>query len=147
MFVFGLTVKEVREKREQRAHHPLGYYQRSQRIQRVVDCFTDDRFCRHEPGLFAWIKDTLVDDYDDYFHLADFESYVEEQERAGQTFCDRSRWARMAIQNVARIGKFSSDRTVQEYARDIWGLLPVNSRTRSRRLQGPRGAGDRGPTG
>jgi starch phosphorylase len=125
IFTFGLTAKEVQEKREQRAHHPLEHYHRSQRIRRVVDSFADDRFCPHEPGLFSWIKDALLGEHDDYFHLADFERYVEEQARVDQAYGDRSRWARMAILNVARIGKFSSDRAIQEYAREIWGLKSV----------------------
>jgi starch phosphorylase len=90
-----------------------------------VDSFADGRFSRHEPGLFTWIRDTLLDERDDYFHLADFESYVEQQVRAARAYADRSCWTRMAILNVARIGNFSSDRTIQEYARDIWGLKRV----------------------
>jgi starch phosphorylase len=125
IFIFGLTAKDVQELRTRRAHHPVEYYRRSQRIQRVVDSFADGRFSRHEPGLFTWIKDTLLDEHDDYFHLADFESYVEQQARASQAYADRRGWTQMAILNVARIGKFSSDRTVQEYARDIWGLKSV----------------------
>jgi starch phosphorylase len=121
IFIFGLTAKEAQERR---ARHPLEYYQRSHRIRRVLDTFAGDLFC-HQPGLFAWIKDALLDEHDDYFHLADFASYVEQQARAGKAFCDRSRWARMAILNVARIGKFSSDRAIREYARQIWSLESV----------------------
>jgi glycogen phosphorylase len=125
IFIFGLTANEAQKMREHRAHHPLEYYQRSHRIRRVVDSFAGDRFCRQEPGLFTWIKDALLDERDDYFHLADFESYVAEQARADQAFRDQSRWTRMAILNVARIGRFSSDRAVQEYARETWGLKSV----------------------
>ncbi|HUY90490.1 MAG TPA: glycogen/starch/alpha-glucan family phosphorylase [Pirellulales bacterium] len=120
-----LTAKQAERMREQRAYRPAEIYHRSVRIRRVVDSFADDRFCRSEPGLFAWIKHALLDERDDNWVLADFESYLDEQAKAGQTFCDRSRWTRMAILNVARIGKFSSDRAVQEYARDIWGLRSV----------------------
>jgi starch phosphorylase len=64
----------------------------------------------------------VLDANDEHFHLADFTPYVEAQEKAGNTFRDRGRWTRMAILNVARMGKFSSDRTVTEYAREIWGV-------------------------
>jgi glycogen phosphorylase len=125
IFFFGLTAKETQQMRDQRTYHPWDYYQRSRRIRRVVDSFADDRFCRQEPGLFTWIKDALLDEHDDYFHLADFESYVEQQAGADQAYCNRSHWTRMAILNVAHIGKFSSDRAIQEYAREIWGLKSV----------------------
>jgi starch phosphorylase len=90
-----------------------------------VDSFVSNRFCREEPGQFAWIKDSLLDEHDDYLHVADFESYLEAQARADQAYCDPSRFTQMAILNVARIGKFSSDRAIQEYANDIWGLKSV----------------------
>jgi starch phosphorylase len=125
IFIFGLTAREIQELREHRAYHPVEYYQRSERIRRVVDSFAEDRFCPRETGLFTWIKDAVLDEHDDYFHLADFASYAEEQARAGRAFCDRSNWTRMTIQNVARIGRFSSDRAVQQYAREIWSLESV----------------------
>jgi starch phosphorylase len=125
MFIFGLTATQVQELRANRKHHPVEHYERSQCIRRVVDSFAGDRFCRHEPRLFSWIKDTLLDEHDEYVHLADFESYVEQQAQAAHAFCDPSQWMRMAILNVARIGNFSSDRAVQEYAREIWGLKSV----------------------
>jgi starch phosphorylase len=122
MFDFGMTAKETKELREQRTYRPLQYYERCQRIRRVVDSIASDRFSPREPGQFTWIKDILLAEHDDYFHLADFESYVEAHRRASQAFGDRRCWSNMAIMNVARIGKFSSDRTIQEYAREIWGL-------------------------
>lgn len=64
----------------------------------------------------------MLDANDEHFHLADFTPYTEAQRKAGAAFRDRARWSRMAILNVARMGKFSSDRTVTEYAREIWGI-------------------------
>lgn len=125
IFIFGLTAKETKELREHRAYRPRKYYERSERIRRVVDSFSGNRFSPHEPGLFTWIKDTLLGEHDDYAHLADFESYLAAQASAAQAYGDRSRWTQMAILNVARMGKFSSDRTIQEYAREIWGLKSV----------------------
>ena len=122
MFIFGLKAAEVRTMREQKSYRPRDYYARNPRVKRVVDSFSSDLFCPHEPELFAWIFTSVLDAYDEHFHLADFTPYIEAQEKAGNTFCDQGHWARMAILNVARMGKFSSDRTVTEYAREIWGV-------------------------
>lgn len=127
IFIFGLTAKETQELRAQGAYDPRPYYQRNQHLRRIVDSLASDRFCPQEHALFAWIKNLLLDPHDDYFHLADFASYVEQQARADQAYRDPGYWTRMAIRNVASIGKFSSDRTVQEYAQSIWGLQAVAS--------------------
>jgi starch phosphorylase len=79
-------------------------------------------FCPHEPGLFLWIAQALLDEGDRYFHLADLLPYIDTQHAIGEEFKDPLGWAHKAILNVARIGKFSSDRTVSEYARDIWHI-------------------------
>ena len=68
---------------------------------------------------------SVADSWDPYFHLADLDSYIESQNEAGQLYHEEHAWARKAILNVARMGKFSSDRTISEYARDIWGTGPV----------------------
>ena len=122
MFIFGLKTAEVRTMREQKSYRPWEYYARNPRVKRVVDSFSSNLFCPQEPDLFAWIFANVLDANDEHFHLADFTPYVEAQEKAGNTFRDRGRWTRMAILNVARMGKFSSDRTVTEYAREIWGV-------------------------
>jgi starch phosphorylase len=122
IFIFGLTAQELQNMRAHRNYRPQEYCRHNPRLRRVVDSFVSDRFCGREPGSFVWIKDTLLDEYDDYFHLADFESYIEQQARASQVFSNRSLWTQLAILNVARIGRFSSDRSVQDYAREIWGL-------------------------
>ncbi len=122
MFIFGLKVAEIRAMQEQKSYRPLEYYARDPRVKRVVDSFSSNLFCPHEPDLFAWISASILDANDEHFHLADFTPYVEAQEKAGSTFRDRGRWTQMAILNVAGMGKFSSDRTVTEYAREIWGV-------------------------
>jgi len=87
----------------------------------VIDTLSSDRFSYNEFGLFRWVYETLV--YRDrYFHLADLASYIETHERAQCDFSDTENWTRRAMLNVARMGKFSSDRTIMEYARDIWGI-------------------------
>jgi glycogen phosphorylase len=122
MFIFGLQAAEVRAMREQKSYRPWEYYARDPRVKRVVDSFASDLFCAQEPGLFAWIFASVLDTNDEHVHLSDLAPYIDAQEKAGAAFRDRDRWTRMAILNVARMGKFSSDRTVTEYARDIWGV-------------------------
>ena len=91
----------------------------------LVDAFRSNLFSPAEPDLFAWIHRLLLDENEEYFHLADLPSYLDAQEQVGRVFQDTATWTRMAILNVARMGKFSSDRTVSEYARDIWRIEPV----------------------
>ena len=122
MFIFGLKVDEIRVLREKKSYRPWECCARNPRLKRVVASFSSNLFCPHEPDLFAWISSSVLDARDEHFHLADFTPYVEEQGKAGNTFRDRDRWTRMSILNVARMGRFSSDRTVTEYAREIWGV-------------------------
>ena len=87
-----------------------------------MDALASDRFCPNEHGLFRWIFDELVHRGDRYYHIADFPAYVETQHLIDGEYLQEEIWWRKAILNVARIGKFSSDRTVLEYARDIWHI-------------------------
>jgi starch phosphorylase len=91
----------------------------------VAEALRSTVFCPYEPDLFAWIYRAILDEHDAHVHLADLPAYLEAQDKASAAFRDQSRWTRMAILNVARIGKLSSDRTVAEYARDIWDLQRV----------------------
>jgi starch phosphorylase len=121
IFIFGLTADEIAEMVAQRAYHPMNIYNSDPRLHRVLDELTSDRFCPHEPGLFRWIRDSLLYS-DDYFLLADFGAYIDTQATISQEYVSPDVWTRKAILNVARIGRFSSDRTVAEYARNIWKL-------------------------
>ncbi len=121
IFIFGLTAEEIEKLNSARAYRPLDYYESDPRLQRVLDELTSDRFCPGEPGLFRWIRDSLLYG-DDYFLLADFGSYIDTQAEISRQFIHPEVWTRKAILNVARIGRFSSDRTVAEYAREIWNL-------------------------
>ena len=87
-----------------------------------MDCIASDTFCSNEPGLFMPVFNNVMNKGDFYFYLADFNSYVEAQERAASEYNDPAIWAQKAILNVARTGKFSSDRTISEYAKEIWGI-------------------------
>jgi len=122
MFIFGLKASDVRIMREQKSYRPWENCGRNPRAKRVVDSFSSNLFCAQEPDLFAWISASILDANDVYFHLADFAPYVEAQDKVGSAFRDQDRWTRMAILNVTRMGRFSSDRTVGEYAREIWGI-------------------------
>jgi starch phosphorylase len=125
IFIFGLTPEEVRHMRDDFSYRPRDYYHRMPRLRRVMDALNSNLFCPFEPGLFVWIYQAIMDYGDEYFHLADMPSYLEVQEQVGREYRDTPTWARKAILNVARIGKFSSDRTVREYAREIWQIRRV----------------------
>jgi len=125
MFIFGLTADQVDTLRREAAYHPRERYGRDPRLKRIVDALTSDLFCPREPGLFRWIGSSLLDGGDPYFHLADLPAYLDVQSDVGSVFREPTAWTTKAILNVARIGRFSSDRTVAEYARDIWGITPV----------------------
>jgi starch phosphorylase len=125
IFIFGLNVGEVQAMHAQRSYRPWDYYDRDPRVHRVVDAFRSRVFCPREPDLFAWVSRTLLDENDEHAHLADLPAYLETQDKAGAAFTEQTGWTRIAILNVARSGKFSSDRTVGEYARDIWDIQSV----------------------
>ena len=121
VFIFGLTSDQIAEMRLRGTYRTWDYYS-DPATKRVLDALNSDRFCPGEPGLFRWIFDSLLRGGDVYFHLADLPSYVKAQHEAALEYGDAGAWARKAILNVARSGKFSSDRTIKEYARDIWGI-------------------------
>ncbi|PIQ23406.1 glycogen phosphorylase [bacterium (Candidatus Blackallbacteria) CG17_big_fil_post_rev_8_21_14_2_50_48_46] len=123
IFIFGLKAEEIQALRDQNSYDPWSWYQKPE-VQRVVDTFNSTRFCAEEPGLFEWLFESLVTQ-DTYFHLADFPSYIAAQEKVGQNYLQRSDWAQKAILNVARVGKFSSDRTISEYAKEVWNIQPT----------------------
>ncbi len=116
-FLFGLTAEEVAGSRGW--YNPRWHYDNQPEIRAALDLIFSDHFSRNEPGVFAPLRDTLLArDY--YLHLADLASYVEADERLCALYADPNAWARKAILNVASSGKFSSDRTIAEYAADIW---------------------------
>jgi len=121
IFIFGLTADQIQEMRFHGTYNTGDYYS-DPATRRVLDALNFDRFCPGEPGLFRWIFESLLPGGDTYFHLADLPSYIKAQHEAGQEYLNTSLWAKKAILNVARTGKFSSDRTIAEYAHDIWGI-------------------------
>ena len=125
MYIFGLTAEQIEAHRRAGTYDPRELYEKDAAIRRVMDALGGNLFCPFEPGLFQPIFRSLVEGRDPYFHLADFPSYVAAQERAAKDFTDRAGWAHRAILTVARTGRFTSDRTISQYAKEIWGVEPV----------------------
>jgi starch phosphorylase len=121
IFIFGLTAEGIEDLRAGASYAPRKYYESDERLRRVFDALASDRFCPREPGLFRSIPDRLLI-HDPYFIIADFASYIEKQRELAAEYQRREIWVRKGILNVARMGYFSSDRAVAEYARDIWKL-------------------------
>ncbi len=122
IYIFGLRAEEIREMQEKSSYNPRDRYDNDVAVHEVMDALASDRFCPNEPGLFRWIFDELVHRGDRYYHIADFPAYVEMQTLIDGEYLNEELWWRKAILNVARIGRFSSDRTVTEYAREIWHI-------------------------
>jgi starch phosphorylase len=124
IFIFGLTAEQIESMTLRNEYRPRDYYDSDPRLKRVLDELASDRFCPGEPGLFRWVRDALLS-RDEYFLMADFASYIDTQSEISNQYQDRELWNRKAILNLARIGRFSSDRAVAEYARDIWRINPA----------------------
>ena len=123
IFIFGLTVEQVAELRA-RGYNPWDYYWADERLRDVIDWIGSDYFTGAAAD-FAPLRQSLLDHGDPYLCLADFASYSEAQARVDLAYREPDRWLRMAILNTARMGKFSSDRTILEYARKVWKVAPV----------------------
>ena len=121
-FMFGLTTEQVINSRGW--YNPRWHYDNEPETRAALDLIFNNHFSPDEPGIFEPIRDVLLTKGDYYLHLADLKGYVETQKRVATTYSDRQAWATKAIHNVARSGKFSSDRTIGEYARQIWGASP-----------------------
>jgi starch phosphorylase len=121
-FLFGLTVEQVENSRGW--YNPHWHYDNEPETREALDLIFSDHFNRNEPGIFAPLRDTLLANGDYYMHLADLTSYCRAQEAVGALYANPAEWARKAILNIASSGRFSSDRTIAEYARDIWKAEP-----------------------
>jgi starch phosphorylase len=121
-FLFGLTAEEVAKSRDW--YDPHWHYEHDPETRAALDLIFGDYFSRKEPGVFTPLRDTLLTNGDRYLHLADMKSYLEADRRLVELYADPDAWTRKAILNVAGSGKFSSDRTIAEYAADIWNAEP-----------------------
>src|SRR6201981_644712 len=122
MFLFGLTAEEIEGSRGW--YSPYWHYENETETRAALDLIFSDYFSQNEPGIFAPLRDTLLTNGDHYMHLADLKSYLEADQRLVELYANPDAWARKAILNVASSGKFSSDRTIHEYATEIWKAEP-----------------------
>jgi starch phosphorylase len=123
-FLFGLTVEQVTELRR-KGYNPWEYYRGNRELKGVIDAIASGMFSPGEPRLFQPVVDSLLNGGDPYMVLADFASYIACQKQVSAAYADVEGWTRKAILNIARSGKFSSDRTIREYAEKIWKLDPI----------------------
>jgi starch phosphorylase len=124
-FLFGLTAEEVESRRPN--HDPISIIEADEDLKRVMHLLTSGHFNQFEPSIFDPIIDSLTRHGDYWMTIADFRSFVDAQQRAAVAFKDSETWTRMSILNTAASGKFSSDRTILEYNRDIWKLSQVQA--------------------
>jgi len=121
-FLFGLSAEEVANSRGR--YNPQWHYDNDPETRAALDLIAGDHFSRNEPGVFAPILDVLIRKGDHYLHLADLKSYSDAHTRLGDLYADQENWSRKAVLNIAASSTFSSDRTIAEYARDIWHAEP-----------------------
>lgn len=122
-FLFGLTAQEVEEKKS-RGYNPREFYDSNSNLREVLDSLAAGEFSRGDRGLFEPIVQSLLT-RDEYMLLADYQSFIDCQDSVSRAYRDSDHWTRMSILNVARIGKFSSDRSIRDYCADIWKTWPV----------------------
>jgi starch phosphorylase len=120
-FLFGLTAQQVED--SQGWYNPQWHYEHEPETREALDLIFSNYFSRNEPGIFEPLRDTLLI-HDHYMHLADLKSYLEADARLLELYADPDAWARKAILNVGSSGKFSSDRSIHEYATEIWKVEP-----------------------
>lgn len=122
-FLFGLTAAEVLQLKA-KGYNPRDYYNSNPQLKATIDLINSGFFSHGDTELFKPLTDSLLN-YDPYLLFADYQSYIDCQKKVGHAFRDRDNWTKMSILNVARMGKFSSDRAIKEYCRDIWNVKPV----------------------
>ena len=123
IFIFGLLADEV-VKLKSNGYNPRDYYNSNKMLKRVIDMIASDFFNKNEPGIFKSIFDSLLG-VDYYCLLADYQAYIDAQDKVSKLYLNQEEWTKKAIFNVARVGKFSSDRSIKEYAEKIWKVEPV----------------------
>jgi starch phosphorylase len=121
-FLFGLTTDEIHAL-QQTGYRPHEYYEQNPSLKGALDLIASGHFSRGDTALFQPLINSLIH-HDDYFVLADFQSYIDCQKEVSRAWADRDHWTKMSILNAARMGPFSSDRTIRDYCRDIWRVEP-----------------------
>lgn len=110
---------------KEHGYNPHDYLQNDMELKRVIELIDSNHFCPNEPGLFRPILSTLFEEGDKYMVLADYRSYVDTQGTVGRLYRNKDEWTKKSILNTANMGKFSSDRSIKEYAERIWGIKPL----------------------
>jgi len=121
-FLFGLTVEEVME-RQSNGYHPMDYYHGNENLRKAIDLIATGHFSHGDRDLFKPIVDSLLYD-DQYMLFADYQAYIDCQDRVSEMYRDKKQWTKMSIINACRMGKFSSDRSITDYAKKIWDVQP-----------------------
>ena len=122
IFIFGLTAEEAEYERIHSSRKPVQICRENEDIAQIMDSLADGTFSHGDRHLFQPLVDSLMSPHDQYLLLRDLESYLDSQDQVNETFLDPGLWTKMAILNVARMGKFSTDRTIRQYANEIWGI-------------------------
>jgi starch phosphorylase len=130
-FLFGLTAQEVYDLKS-RGYYSRGYYEANMQLKNVIDLIASGRFSPEDAPMFRPLVDSLLY-HDEYMVFADYQSYIDCQDRVSRTYRDKPAWTRMSILNTCRMGKFSSDRAIRQYCEEIWRISP-----RPVSLEGPR---------
>ncbi len=123
MFIFGLRVEDILKIHAENSYRPVEVYNSNPKLHRVLDSLIDGTFSNGDTEMFRELFNALVYGGDEYFVLKDFDSYCEAQAKVDKAYGDKAAWYRMSVMNIACSGKFSSDRTIAEYNRDIWHLV------------------------
>ncbi len=123
MFIFGLSVEDILKIRAENSYRPIDEYHNNPKLHKVMNSLVDGTFSNGDTEMFREIFNSLVYGGDEYFVLKDFDSYCDAQARVDEAYGDKTKWYRMSVMNIACSGKFSSDRTILEYNRDIWHLI------------------------
>ena len=123
--IFGLTNEEVEQLNREGTYNPWDLYNSDFRIKNILDSLLSGEWTNYRPDRFRVIFDEIMNNRDNYFILKDFDSYVKAQEKISELYQNKSKWQRMCLMNIANSGKFTSDRTIQQYAKEIWNLKKV----------------------
>jgi starch phosphorylase len=134
IFIFGLTAEEINCLKRS-GYNPRDYYRSNPELKQTIDMIENGFFLRSQPELFRPIVDSLLN-HDHFMLLADFAYYLECQKKVSEVYKDQEKWTKMSILNVANMGKFSSDRTIKEYAEEIWGVEPVHIKVPGKKPKG-----------
>jgi glycogen phosphorylase len=123
-FLFGLTAEQVQQLKTSR-YHPLDYYEQNPRLREVLDFIASGKLAGGDAELFDPLMDDLIW-HDPFMLLADYQAYIDCQDRVNDLWRDKKAWTRTSILNVARMGKFSSDRSIRDYCQHVWNIRQVS---------------------